>query len=150
ELEVPRAIEHLLFEFLHFARQLLLAHRLVARGILRGLALANLGLVVVYAFDDVLDALGHAAGSDAAVVVVTFLLAGPALGLVDGAAHGVRHAIRIEYGRAVDVARRPAYGLYERALGAQKALLVGVEYRDERHLRQVQPFAQQVDAYQDV
>ena len=33
---------------------------------------------------------------------------------------------------------------------AQEALLVGVEDRDERHLRQVEPLAQQVDADEDV
>ena len=38
----------------------------------------------------------------------------------------------------------------ERPRGAQEALLVGVEDRDQRHLGQVEAFAQQVDADQHV
>ena len=51
---------------------------------------------------------------------------------------------------AVDVARRAADRLDQRRLAAEEALLVGVEDRDERHLGQVEPLAQQVDADEDV
>ena len=48
------------------------------------------------------------------------------------------------------VARGAADRLDQRARGAQEALLVGVEDRDQRHLGQVEPLAQQVDADQHV
>ena len=50
----------------------------------------------------------------------------------------------------MDVPRRPSHGLDQRARRAQKALFVGVEYRHQRDFRQVQAFAQQVDADQHV
>ena len=48
------------------------------------------------------------------------------------------------------VARRPAHGLDERPGRPQEPLLVGVQDGHQRHFRQVQPLAQQVDADQDV
>ena len=51
---------------------------------------------------------------------------------------------------AVDVAGGAADGLDQRGLGAQKALLVGVEDGDQRAFRDVEALAQQVDADQDV
>ena len=51
---------------------------------------------------------------------------------------------------AVDVARRAADRLDQRAARPQVALLVGVEDADEAHLRQVEALAQQVDADDDV
>ena len=51
---------------------------------------------------------------------------------------------------AVDVARRAADRLDQRRLAAQEAFLVGVEDRDERHLRQVEPLAEEVDADEHV
>ena len=48
------------------------------------------------------------------------------------------------------VARRAADGLDQRLVGAQEALLVGVEDRHQRHLGQVEALAEQVDADQDV
>ena len=43
-----------------------------------------------------------------------------------------------------------ADGLDQRAAGAQEPFLVGVEHRDQRDFRQVEPLAQQVDADQHV
>ena len=43
-----------------------------------------------------------------------------------------------------------ADGLDQRPFGAQEALLVGIEDRDERHLRHVEALAQQVDSDEDV
>ena len=57
---------------------------------------------------------------------------------------------RVEQHLAVDVARGAADRLDQRRLAAQEALLVGVEDRDERHLGQVEPLAQQVDADEHV
>ena len=50
----------------------------------------------------------------------------------------------------VDVARRAAGDLDQRPCRAQEALLVGVEDRDQGHLGQVDPLAQQVDADEHV
>jgi hypothetical protein len=48
------------------------------------------------------------------------------------------------------VAGGAADGLDERALGAEEAFLVGVEDGDERDLGEVEAFAEQVDADEDV
>ena len=50
----------------------------------------------------------------------------------------------------VHVARGAADGLNQRSRRTQEAFLVGVENRDQRHLGQIEPFAQQVDADQHV
>ena len=49
-----------------------------------------------------------------------------------------------------DVARRASDRLDQRAIAAEVALLVRVEDADERHLGQVETFAQQVDAHEHV
>ncbi|MBV6417344.1 MAG: hypothetical protein CMLOHMNK_02006 [Steroidobacteraceae bacterium] len=50
----------------------------------------------------------------------------------------------------MQVARRAADRLDQRIVGPQEALLVGIEDRDQRDLRHVEAFAQQVDAHQHV
>src|SRR3954462_9104950 len=70
ELQVARVLQHLLLERLDLARDLLLAHRLVARLGLRG-GVAVAGVVrAVDAVDQVLDALDHADRRDAVLFVV--------------------------------------------------------------------------------
>ncbi len=69
-----------------------------------------------------------------------------AIGLVDGLLHGVGDAVGVEDGAAFEMARGAAHGLDERAGRAQKAFLVGIENGDERNFRQVEAFAQQIDA----
>ena len=51
---------------------------------------------------------------------------------------------------ALKVARRAADGLDQRSVGTQKTFLVGIQNGHQRHLRQIQAFAQQVDAHQDI
>src|SRR6185369_16341003 len=51
---------------------------------------------------------------------------------------------------AVGVTGRAPNRLNQRARTAQKAFFVRVENRDQAHLRQIEAFAQQVDAYQHV
>src|ERR1700694_1342047 len=84
ELEGPGVLAHLLLQRAHFARDLLLAHCLVAGlGLRRGKS--GLRLVrVVHAVDQVLDALDHALRRDAVALVVRNLLAPPAVGFGDG------------------------------------------------------------------
>ena len=57
-------------------------------------------------------------------------------------------AYRMAY--AAHVARSAAHGLDERTLGAQEAFLVRIQDRHQGHFRQVQAFAQEVDAHQHV
>ena len=61
-------------------------------------------------------------------------------------AYRVRLVVRVQDDPPLLVARSAARGLDERRRGAEKALLVRVEYRDERDLREVEPFAQEVDS----
>ncbi len=58
--------------------------------------------------------------------------------------------IGIENDLAVDIARGAADRLDQRGLGAQEAFLVGIENGDEGAFRNVEAFAQQVDADQHV
>ena len=83
-------------------------------------------------------------------LVVGHLLRAAPVRLVHRPLHRAGDPLGIEDGLAVDVARRAANGLDQRSLGAQEALLVGVQDRDQRHFRQVQALAQQVDADQHV
>jgi len=64
--------------------------------------------------------------------------------------HGFSDAVGIQDRLAVQVTRRPADGLDQAALGAQKALLVRVQNRHQRHLGDVDALAQQVDAHQHI
>ena len=77
-------------------------------------------------------------------------LGAPALGLADRRLHRVGDPVGVQDRLAVEVARRAADGLDQAALGAQEALLVGVEDRHQRHLGNVEALAQQVDADQHV
>ena len=70
-------------------------------------------------------------GGDAVFFVVGFLFFAAAVGLVDGALHGVGHLVGVEDGAAFEVAGGSADGLDEGALGAEEAFLVGVEDGDE-------------------
>ena len=84
------------------------------------------------------------------LAVVRHLELAAPLGLVDRRAHRGRHAIGVHDHAAFDVPGRAADDLDERALRPQITLLVGVEDRDERHLGEVDPLAQQVHADDDV
>ena len=84
------------------------------------------------------------------LLVVGQLLGPAALGLVDAGLHGAGHAVGVHDHPAVDVAGGAAAGLDQGAGRAQEALLVGVQDRHQRDLRQIQPLAQQVDPDQHV
>ena len=87
---------------------------------------------------------------DAVFFVVGVLLFAAAVGFVDGALHGVGHLVGVEDGAAFEVAGGAADGLDEGALGAEEAFLVGVEDGDERDFGEVEAFAEEVDADEDV
>jgi len=69
------------------------------------------------------------------------LLLAAAGGFRHRALHRARHRVRIEDHFAVDVAGGAADGLDQRGFAAQEAFLVGVEDRDQRTFRDVEPFA---------
>ena len=118
---------------------------------LRRLLLLALLVDVVHAIDHVLDALLDTLRRDAhllrcaAICFARRRSVSPIARL-----HRVGHAVGIEDRLAVDVPRRAADRLDQRALRAQEAFLVRVENRDQRHLGNVESFAQQVDADQHV
>ena len=103
----------------------------------------NLGEAHVHCVDDGLR-------RDAVLLVVGSLDGAAAIGFADGLFHGVSHAVGVEDGAALNMARGAAHGLDERAGGAQETFFVGVENGDERDLGQVKTFAQQVDADEHV
>ena len=84
------------------------------------------------------------------LLVVLLLDGAAAVGFADGAAHAVGVDVGVEDGSAVEVARGAAHGLNQRAGGTQEAFFIGVQDGDQRYFGQIQTFAQQIDAHQDV
>ena len=84
------------------------------------------------------------------LAVVGFLFGAAAIGFADGLAHGVGHAVGVENGAAFEVAGAAAHGLDQRGGAAEVAFFIGVENRDERNFREIEAFAQQVDADEHV
>ena len=82
-------------------------------------------------------------------IVSVLHLAAP-LRFVHSPSHGIGNLVSVHDNRAVDVSRRPPHRLDERRIGTKESFLVSVENRYEGHLRHVQPFAQQIDADEDV
>ncbi len=72
------------------------------------------------------------------------------LGLAQGGRHRVGHLVPVHDHFPVHVAGGPARGLDQRRPRPQIAFLVGVEDGHQRHLGDVEPLAQQVDADQRV
>ena len=89
-------------------------------------------------------------GRDAVFDVVGVLNGAAPLRFRDRLGHRIGEVVGVEQGLAIDVAGRPADGLDQGALRPQEALLIGVEDRHQRHLRQIQSFPQQVHAHQHV
>ncbi len=89
-------------------------------------------------------------GRDAVRLIIFELLLAAAVGLGERALHRAGDPVGIEDHPAFDVARGAADGLDQRRLGAQEALLVGVEDGDQAAFRNVEALAQQVDADQHV
>src|SRR5262249_52307151 len=116
--------------------------RFAARALQRGLVVAQV--------HDIRDAPRDRSRDQAVNFVVSGLLFAAAVGFPDGALDRAGLLVGVQNRLAVEVARGPADGLDERALGAQETLLVGIQNADKGHLRQIEPLAQQVDANEDV
>ena len=87
---------------------------------------------------------------DPVLLVVPPLDLAPPIHLAQGTLHRSGHPVGVEDGPAVDVAGRAADRLHERAVGAEKPFLIGVEDRHEGYLGQIEPFAQKIDSHQDI
>ncbi len=82
--------------------------------------------------------------------VVGALNLAPPMHLVQRTLHRAGDAIGIEDGATIDVPCGTPAGLDDRAVTPQEPFLVGVENGDQRHLGQVETFAEQIDADQHV
>ena len=80
--------------------------------------------------------------------IVDFLKGPAAARLIDGALHGVGHAIGVKNRLASGIPGSAANRLNQRLFGTEKAFFVGVQNCDQRHLGQVQSLPQQVNANQ--
>ena len=140
-------VEHQFFQALDFLADLFFAHGFELRRFLCHLQVVARFLRAVDAVDHFADRFFHADRDDVVGRIESDLLGAAALRLVDGAAHGVRDAVAVQDRRAVQVTRGAPDGLDQAALGAQEAFLVRVEDGHQRHFRQVQALAQQVDAH---
>ncbi len=84
------------------------------------------------------------------LLVIGQLYLSAAVGFVNGQLHAVGDFVGIHYHAAAEITCGTAYGLCQRPVGAQEALLVGVEYGHQRDLRQIKTLAQQIHADQYV
>ncbi len=151
EFEIARMLNHALFQTLDLTRHVLRVVDLQFRNFTLHAARAQaLARRLHHAIDQIAHRFVERGGRDAMFGVERNLLGAAALGFVDGTTHGVGNAVAVQNGHAVHIARRAADGLDERTGGAQKALLVRIENGHQRHLGNVQPLAQQVDAHQHV
>ena len=76
---------------------------------------------------EVTDALDDGAGFDSVLQVVSDLLLAPPIGLLNGPPHGAGDLIGVHDHLPMHVPRRPAHGLDQSRLRAQKALLIRIE-----------------------
>ena len=70
--------------------------------------------------------------------------------LLNGCLHGAGDGVTIQNDASIDISSGPTNGLHQRCLVAQKPFFVCVQHRNQRHLWQIQPLSQQVDANQDI
>ena len=85
----------------------------------------------VGAFHDIEHRFADAGGSDVVFAIELQLPFPAAVGFVDRPLHRAGDLVGIEYGLAVQVARRTADGLDQRAVRTQEAFLVGIENRPQ-------------------
>ncbi len=151
EFEFFGGFAHLGFELLEEIRELRFGFDVGGRGIeFRGVERHG----DVIGFDDVgefhVHALDDGLRRDVVFQVVGELLLATAIGFADGRVHRVGAAVGVKNGAALNVAGAAAHRLDQRSGAAEEAFLIGVENGDERNFRQIEAFAQQVDADQDV
>jgi hypothetical protein len=142
--------------FAHFAFEVFDDRRKVIAGddlFFAVLAFADADRDVVAFIDrvgDVVDAGFYALGRDAVGEVIGDLLFATPVGFGEGAFHGAGDLVGIEHDAAIDVARGAADGLDEGGFRAEETFLVGIENGDEAAFGNVEAFAEEVDADQNV
>ena len=143
-------IDHFLFQAFDLTGDVFFAHVLD----LRFLELQFLRLFArfftVNAVNQIFDALDHAARRDVVGHIERKLLVSTALGFPHGFFHGVRDAVSVQNRPPVEVTGRPANGLDQAALGAQKTLFISIQNGDQTDFGNVQALAQQVDTHQHI
>ena len=83
-------------------------------------------------------------GRNSVFAIVIFLQRTTATCLVDRRFHRISHLVRVENDTCVDVPRGTTDRLDQRGFAPQEAFFVGIQNRDQRNLRQIQSFPQQV------
>src|ERR1022692_3895899 len=147
ELELPRRLAHALFQFPDEARPLLRRqtfHLLV--GFERHCHVVAFGHRHQAHIDRPHDRLR----SNPVPLVVLHLHLPPPRSLFQRLPHAVRHHVGVQNGVPLHVPRPPPHVLDQRARRSQEPFLIRVQDRHQRYLRQVQTFAQQVDADQHI
>src|SRR6185295_11464388 len=99
---------------------------------------------------DVEDRAARRPRNDAVLLVERFLDGAPALRLAHRLTDRVGVLVRVHEHATAQVAGRTPDRLDQAALAAQEAFLVGIENSDERDLRDIETFAQEVDADENV
>ena len=84
------------------------------------------------------------------LLIIRVLNLAAAGGFVHGRAHGGGDFVGVKKHPALGVSRGAADGLNEARLRAEEAFFICVQNRNERHLRQIQTLAQEVDANEHV
>lgn len=100
--------------------------------------------------DNVSYVFGNSFRRDAMGFVIGNLLVSPAICFINCFPHRASDCIGVQNDPPFCVARRPADRLHQRSLRPQKAFFVCVQDRDKSTLRNIQTFAQQVDADQHI
>ncbi len=96
------------------------------------------------------DVLDDGGGGDVVCCVVGELFFSSACRFGHGLVHAVGDAIGVEDDAGLSVASGSAHLLDERSRRAEKSFFVGVEDADQSHFWEVEAFAEEVDAYEDV
>src|ERR1035437_1085344 len=149
EAELLGGGEHLLLQFDRQLLQLLATQALYLGGTAAALA-GHVRLLEREELGDIRDALDDLHRLRPVLRVVSNLDDATAIGFLDCELDRLGHLVAVENHLAADAAGAAPDRLDQRCLPAQEALLVGVEDRDQRHLGQIEPLAQEVDADQYV
>ncbi len=103
-----------------------------------------------YIRHNVVNCLANGLRHNAVLLIVFHLNAPTTCRFLNGLVHGISALVGIHYHAPRNITGGAANGLNKRAMVAQKALFVGIQYGNQRYFRQVKPFTQQVNAHQHV
>src|SRR2546423_8048539 len=145
EVKIGRGVAHLRFQLDDQCRQVLTAVMRARLGHTPRLLLLPFLALAARISDTGNEAhliytLLHADRSDSMLDVVRPLDLAPAVGLLDAALHGARHLVGIKDRTSTQVSRCASDGLDQRSIAAQESFLIGVQNRNKRDLRQIEPF----------